>query len=188
MARLTIPLNHPSDAKQVDLALDILHYRFLGGWVFYDILPTFDGQPILNGVILKAHENVRAGALSACEDEVCTLLPAMRRLIETGKAETWEPTDPDVTITMKLDDARSGLSRSPGDRDVLIMLAADAYQWRRTMAYDGALMSIAFTCGFAAFRRFYEELRGEYLVFAAANDIRGYNLARGFHCPDHDWF
>ena len=184
MARLTIALNAETNVARADLSLEITYARFQHGWVYYNIYPAFDGRPLLNGGTLKAshHHNpaCRPGSVSACEDEFCSLIPAMRRFIETGNPEEWTPTDPDVTLKLARDQDDTAF--------VNLLLEIDQYQWRSVRAYGGSMISVGFTCAAGAFHQFYRELRAEFVAFRDANDITGFNKARDFHRPQHEWF
>ena len=183
MARLTILHPDGAGAVSAELSLEITYARFEYGWVYYDIYPAFGGQPILNGAALKTSQNLgpaRSGALSACEDEFCSLLPAMRRFVETGVPGEWTPIEPDVTLTMAPDEGSATW--------VNLVLEIDTYQWRGVTAYGGPMVSITFDCTLAAIRQFYKDLRGEFLIFRDANDIVGYNIANRFDRPEHEWF
>jgi hypothetical protein len=184
MARLISPLEGADELAPVGLSLEITYLRFQHGWVYYELLVMFGDAPLLNGPVLKASRQspeVAPGAVTACEDESCSLLPAMRRFVETGCPEEWTPTDPDVTLRM-------GMAEGADGPHVSLLLEIDQYQWLGVTAYGGSMISVGFDCSFSAFNQFYRDLRAEFVVFRTVNEVTEYNTARGFRRPEHEWF
>src|SRR5581483_9175375 len=87
-----------------DLSLEIKYRDFEYGWVVYDILPLWRGEPILNDAILKRHNDYwgkRAhGGVHANEHRGCCILPLLRRVIETNQADYCETLDPDILLAI----------------------------------------------------------------------------------------
>ncbi|MCF3947235.1 hypothetical protein [Acidiphilium iwatense] len=196
MAKLVTELNSASDRVQRCLSLEITYRTFEFGWVFYNIFPSFDDQPILNDAVLKNSADrggTKPGSLHANEDEFCSLLPDMRRFLENGETVFWMPVEADVALEIKrwsfgdiepFDPSRADQDQS----NVELILDIDHYQFRDVTAYGGGMIKIVYLCSWTALRQFYRDLRAEFLTFRDANDITAYNVTRGFDRPEHDWF
>lgn len=90
--------------KNEGLSLEIKYHDFKYGCVHYDICLRWRGEPVINDSILKRHNeywaNRGVGAIKACEDGECGILPLLRRVLETNEADYWEGTDPDILLAV----------------------------------------------------------------------------------------
>lgn len=200
-----------------NLSLEIAYREFVGGWVNYDIWLRWRGEPVINDAILKRHgefwEKRGVGAISACADGECGVLPLLRRVIETQKSDYWEPIDPDILLAVYVDGSFPFLpskwvliNESPQqkaeqeERDaarektgllpddwVEIILFADLYNFSGADAYDGDGICFRLTPTYATLQDFYRELRAEYVAFRELHDIEGFN--RNVEGPGYEpWF
>jgi hypothetical protein len=188
-----------------DLGLEIRYRNFEYGWVVYDILPLWRGKPILNDAILKRHNDYwggRAyGGVHANEHRGCAVLPLLRRVLETNKADYCETLDPDILLaiypnryfpflpsTMKLlweaphltearakrEAERDPLGRLPEDV-IEVILSVDTYNFSDCDAYSGQGVCFRLAPRRHALEEFYQQLRAEYVIFKEKHGVDKFN-------------
>ncbi|NRG16228.1 hypothetical protein HPQ64_00835 [Rhizobiales bacterium] len=177
-----------------DLALEIVHSDFEHGWVSYDVGLLWKGESIVNDAILKRTTEYWAsrgvGVIRASEDEACSLLPFLKRVLRTNESDYWAPTEPDISLTIITDGRfpdmpvprdgelarpESGAGES-GDADananalspddwIRLLLSVDTYNFTDAIKYSGQGICIRLSVTRADLERFYYRLRVEYLRF-----------------------
>lgn len=196
-----------------DLSLEIAYRDFLHGWVYYDIWFRWRGESVINDAILKRHNDHWArrgkGAVTACEASGCGILPMLRTVLETDKSDYWEGTDPHVLfavyrghcfpflpskwINLKRE---AGLAKNPEykhsrplqDNLAEILMFVDVYNFQGATMYYGDGLCFRMTMQITALRRFYEDLRQEYLLFRDFNKIDEFNRERFEEDWREEWF
>ena len=152
------------------------------------------GEPIVNDAVLKRTTEYWAsrgvGVIRASEDEACSLLPFLKRVLRTNESDYWAPTEPDISMTI-LTDGRFPDMPAPRDGELArpqggaggsvdsdananalspddlfrLLLSVDTYNFKDATAYSGQGICIRLSVTRAELQCFYEELRGEYVKF-----------------------
>ena len=94
--------------ESADLSFDFRYTGFQGGWVQYQFLFLWRGEPIVKDEVLKRcndYWNDRPeSAFLASEDEQDSFLPLINKVLETDIADYWEPIEPDIIIAIYPDE------------------------------------------------------------------------------------
>lgn len=89
-----------------EYSLEISYHDFSGGWISYDMLACWNGEPILNESLLKRESGFRVGrgkgVIRANEHRSCGVLNLLTVVLRDKKSDIWEATDPDVTLTVRM--------------------------------------------------------------------------------------
>jgi len=201
-----------------DLSLEIAYRDFEDGWVHYDIWLRWQGEPVLNDAILKRHSDYWAkrgyGAIAACEQGECEILPLLRKVLETNVSDYWEGTDPDVLLALYtgegfpfLPSKWTLLRESPTEKArqesraatraesgplpddlVEMILFVDVYNFEGATAYHGSGPCFRLTPTRAELQMFYADLRGEYVAFRERHGVASYNHQHWGQALEEPWF
>lgn len=91
-----------------NLSFDFRYTGFSAGWVQYQFYFLWNGEPIIRDELLKKHSSYWAsrpnGAFLARDYEYDGLLPLLKKVLETDKADYWESLDPDIVVALYPDD------------------------------------------------------------------------------------
>jgi len=195
-----IPYTPPAMAiLTVDnLSLEIAYTGVEREVVGYDIWLRCGGEPVIRNAILKRRTaGKRRGVIGACEYGGCSLLPFLRRVLDTDKPDSWEPLDPDVELELYPYRGLSHLPRKypilwespeskaereaeerertkgplPDDR-IDVILRVDTYNFKGANAYSGDGVALRLSTTRADLERFYEELRDEYTAISTRSRTR----------------
>lgn len=94
--------------ESADLSFDFRYTGFKGGWVQYQFLFLWRGEPIVKDGVLKRcndYWNDRPESeFLANEDEKDSFLPFLNKVLETDTADYWEPIEPDIIIAIYPDE------------------------------------------------------------------------------------
>jgi len=190
-----------------DLSLEIKYREFEHGWVYYDIWLRWRGEPVINDAILKRVNDHWAkrgvGAIKACEHQECGILPLLRRVLETKKADYWEATDPDILLALYPNDVfpflppkwhivheapeakakREAREQERSERGPLpddyfeLLLFVDVYNFEGATAYSGSGLCFRLSPTCAEVQAFYGDMRREYLAFREEWNVHEINEA-----------
>jgi hypothetical protein len=174
-----------------NLSLEIRYNGVEREVVGYDIWLRWRSEPVINNAILKRRtRGQRRGVVTVCEYGECSLLPFLRRVLDTDKPDSWEPLDPDVELELYPERGLSHLPRKfpivwespesnaereaeekrraeagqlPDDR-ITVILLVDTYNFEDGGPYSGDGVAVRLSTTRADLERFYEELRSEYIA------------------------
>ena len=94
--------------KSDDLSFDFRYTGFQWGWVKYQFYFLWKNEPIVNDAMLKKQGEYwgarPTGAFLANEHEEDYLLPVLKRVLETDKADYWEALEPDIIVALYPED------------------------------------------------------------------------------------
>ncbi len=177
------------------LSLEIAFRGFEYGWVQYEIAFLWEGEGMINDSLLKrwsSYWNSRTnGRFLANDYEADILIRTLEKILETDKAEYWQPMEPDITIAVypneffpflkshykiiyKSDEAKKKseeyekLKREKGKlpSDLFtIIVFIDAYNFRNCEAYQSEGISLHLIVERENLESFCNRLKTEYLEF-----------------------
>lgn len=154
---------HPMAYLQsLNWTLEIRYYPKPGDpeWLHYEIYFRYKGEPIIRDDLLKrspkAWGDRPPGALLANEHGGCSLVPTLKRVLETNQAQYWQPIEPDFTIAFypgmyfpfqpshwvdvtppeMADPEDRRYDVGPDDTPVTIIAMVDAYNFGQEFAYN----------------------------------------------------
>ena len=183
--------------KYEDLSLD---FRYTGfddkeGWVQYQFYFLWQGEPIVRDEPLKRWGEYWGsrpeGAFLANDYRSDRFVPFLRKVLETGEPEHWEPMDPDVIVAVypegffpfleshrelvyesfeakQAQDARRKLKEEKGklpDDPFTFIAMVDVYNLQGSDAYYGQGLALHMVVPRIALEAFADELEKEYAEF-----------------------
>ncbi|MDE0154880.1 MAG: hypothetical protein OXI88_10600 [Gammaproteobacteria bacterium] len=189
-----------------DLAFDFRYAFFDDDWVIYQIGFLWKNEPILREQVLKYQDwreipedyEIPQGAFLANDVREDWFLPILGHVLDTDKAECWQPLEPDITVAIYSDnffpfapeiierkgqqlqylnemkEAKKKLKeekgKQPDDRFQLFVFA-DTKILKDSVSYTGSGIGLKMNVKRQQLEIFYNELEAEYTEFKKAFKI-----------------
>lgn len=187
--------------KSGNLSFDFQYAGFEYGWVQYHIFFCWKDEGIVKGSLLKRggeYWNSRPeGAFLANEDGGDGFIPLLKKVLEKGKADYWEPLEPDIIIAIYPEEyfpflpshynlvyesekhkakrkAREELKKEKGklpDDTFTFIAFVDAYNFKEADAYYGEGFSIQLIVKRHELEDFLIKLEAEYEEFKQRHKV-----------------
>ena len=198
-----------------NLSLEIAYSGFDTGWVCYDIACRWRGLSVINPAILEQVSAVPSewsGGIMVKEHGECSLLPMLRKALETSQSDTWYSLPPDASLALYMNglspfsfdetDAsrRIMTARAKPDEELpaedkarettyvelLVFVDAINFRFGELTREDGVCFRLNPTL--EQIWMFYEDLRNEYVAFRAENKVADYLREHSPNYPSDPWF